>query len=109
MTNKLFVGSLAYSVTDAVLEQHFSKLGAVLSARIITDRMSGQSKGFGFVEMQTPELAQQAIKDLNGSTVEGRSIVVSEAKPQEDRPRGDFKKTNDFSQRNNNFGRKNRY
>ncbi len=82
MTNKLFVGSLPYSVSEAQLQEHFSQSGTVVSAKIITDRYSGQSKGFGFVEMSTPEEAQEAINKLNNSTLSGRTIIVSEAKPE---------------------------
>lgn len=85
MTNKLFVGKLSYSTTDSQLEQHFAQAGKVLSAKVITDRYSGQGKGFGFVEMATPEEAQKAITELNNSTLDGRTIVVAQAKPQEDR------------------------
>ena len=106
MTNKLFVGSLAYSVTDTQLQQHFLQVGNVLSAKVITDRTTGQSKGFGFVEMETPEAAQQAVSQLNGTALEGRNIIVSEARPQEDRKRNDFHRGgNDFGggRRNDNF------
>ena len=85
MTNKLFIGSLAYSLTDSQLEEHFSQAGKVLSAKVITDRATGQGKGFGFVEMATPEEAQKAIKELNGSELAGRAIVVNEARPREER------------------------
>jgi RNA recognition motif-containing protein len=83
MTNKLFIGSLAYDVTDAQLEEHFKKAGNVLSAKVIVDRTTGQGKGFGFVEMGTPEEAEKAIKELNGSALAGRDIAVKEAKPRE--------------------------
>jgi len=85
MTNKLFIGSLDYSTTDAQLEEHFAKMGKVLSAKVITDRYTGQGKGFGFVEMETTEIAKEAMNKLNGSQLNGRSIVVKEAKPQERR------------------------
>ncbi len=85
MTNKLFVGSLAYSVTDSQLEEHFSQVGKVLSAKVIVDKYTGQGKGFGFVEMETEELAKTAMDKLNGSQISDRAIVVKEAKPQEDR------------------------
>ena len=87
MGNKLYVGSLAYSVTEQKLSEIFSQHGAVSSAKIITDKYSGQSKGFGFVEMGSDEEAQKAIAALNGTQFEGRTIVVNEARPQEDRPR----------------------
>lgn len=85
MTNKLFVGSLDYSTTDSQLEEHFAAIGKVLSAKVIVDRYTGQGKGFGFVEMETEEIAKEAMNKLNGSQLNGRTIVVKEAKPQEDR------------------------
>lgn len=88
MTNKLFIGSLSYTVTDAMLLDYFAKAGKVLSAKAIIDRMTGQGKGFGFVEMSTPEEAKQAMNLLNNTELDGRTIVVKEAKPQEDRPNG---------------------
>jgi len=85
---KLYVGGLAYSVTDAELETLFGEQGKVESAVVIKDRDSGQSKGFGFVEMADDKEAQNAIKELNGKEVSGRSIVVNQARPQEDRNSG---------------------
>lgn len=85
MTNKLFVGSLDYSTTDSQLEEHFATIGKVLSAKVIVDRYTGQGKGFGFVEMETPEVAKEAMEKLDGSQLIGRSIAVKEAKPQERR------------------------
>lgn len=85
MTNKLFVGKLSYALTDSQLEEHFAQMGKVLSAKVIIDRDSGQGKGFGFVEMSTEEEAKQAMDKLNNSTLDGRTIVVSEARPQENR------------------------
>lgn len=85
MSNKLFVAGLPYSLTDSQLEEHFSKAGHVLSAKVITDRYSGQSKGFGFVEMETEEEAKKAMKELDNTNLEGRTIIVKEAKPREDR------------------------
>lgn len=85
MSTRLFVGKLSYSTTDSQLEQHFMQAGKVLSARVITDRYSGQGKGFGFVEMSTEEEAKKAIQELNNTTLDGRNIVVNEARPQEDR------------------------
>ena len=82
MTNKLFIGSLDYSATDSQLEELFAKIGKVLSAKVIVDRMTGQGKGFGFVEMATPEEAKTAMDKLNGTQLGGRSIAVKEAKPQ---------------------------
>ncbi|MEK7502437.1 MAG: RNA-binding protein [Patescibacteria group bacterium] len=87
MTNKLFVGGLSYGVTDSQLEEHFSQTGKVLSAKVIVDRYTGQGKGFGFVEMATEEEAKTAMDKLNGTQLGDRTIVVKEAKPQEDRSR----------------------
>lgn len=83
---KLYVGNLSYRVSEDQFKDYFASFGEVLSAKIITDRFTGQSKGFGFVEFADKEAAQEAIKELNGSNFEGRSIVVNEAKPMEDRP-----------------------
>jgi cold-inducible RNA-binding protein len=89
MAMKLYVGGLAYSINDGELEKLFLEQGKVISAVVIKDRDSGQSKGFGFVEMEDATEAQNAIKELNGKEVSGRSITVNEARPQEDRgPRG---------------------
>ena len=85
MAKRLFVGSLPYSATSSQLEELFSKAGKVESVNVITDKFSGQGKGFAFVEMATEEDAQKAIKELNGTDLGGRSIVVNEARPQEDR------------------------
>lgn len=86
MSKKLYVGNLAYSIGKDDLERMFSAHGKVNSAQIITDRESGTSKGFGFVEMSSDKEAQAAIAALNGKNVDGRSLVVNEARPQE--PRG---------------------
>lgn len=88
MAMKLYVGGLAYSVTDQELEKLFSEHGKVLSAVVIKDRESGQSKGFGFVEMEDLKEAQNAIKTLNGKELSGRAIMVNQARPQEDRRPG---------------------
>ncbi len=85
MAKRLFVGSLPYSTTTNQLEELFSAVGKVESVNVITDKFSGQSKGFGFVEMATEEDAQKAIQELNGKEVDGRAMVVNEARPQEDR------------------------
>ena len=95
MASKLYVGGLAYSVTEAELEELFAAQGTVVSTAVIKDRDSGQSKGFGFVEMSTEEEAQSAIKELNGKELSGRAIMVNAARPQEDRRPGggrDFRK-----------------
>lgn len=83
MGKKLYVGNLGYSVTGSDLEQLFGAHGQVESAQVITDRDSGRSKGFGFVEMSSSEEAQAAISALNGQQHEGRSLTVNEAKPKE--------------------------
>lgn len=85
MAIKLYVGSLAYSVTDDELKEFFANHGAVTSAVVIKDRDTGRSKGFGFVEMSDDEEGKSAIKELNGKDLNGRSIMVNEARPQEDR------------------------
>lgn len=82
---KLYVGGLAYSVTETELEEFFATQGKVVSAVIIKDRDSGQSKGFGFVEMDDVKDGQNAIKELSGKELSGRAIMVNEARPQEDR------------------------
>jgi RNA recognition motif-containing protein len=81
--NRLYVGNLAYSMTDASLQERFAEFGAVQSAKVLMDRDSGRSKGFGFVEMDTSDAAQAAIRGLNGKMVEGRDMVVNEARPRE--------------------------
>ena len=88
MGNKLYVGNLAYSVRDESLQQSFSQFGTVTSAKVMMDRETGRSKGFGFVEMGSDAEAQSAINGMNGQPLEGRAIVVNEARPREDRPGG---------------------
>ncbi|MGM9487794.1 RNA recognition motif domain-containing protein [Ideonella sp. YS5] len=88
MGNKLYVGNLAYSVRDDSLQQAFSEFGTVTSAKVMMDRDTGRSKGFGFVEMGSDAEAQSAINGMNGQTLEGRAIVVNEARPREERPGG---------------------
>ena len=88
MGKKLYVGNLSYDVDSSELEQLFGAHGTVQSAEIISDRMTGRSKGFGFVEMGSEEEAQAAIAALNGQEHQGRALTVNEAKPREDRPRG---------------------
>ncbi|NBO37882.1 RNA-binding protein [bacterium] len=85
---KLYVGNLAYSSTEESLAALFSQFGEVVSARIVTDRETGRSKGFGFVEMATAEAAQQSIAQLNGQQIDGRQLTVNEARPQEPRQGG---------------------
>jgi RNA recognition motif-containing protein len=88
MGNKLYVGNLAYSVRDDSLQQAFSQFGTVTSAKVMMDRETGRSKGFGFVEMGSDAEAQSAINGMNGQALEGRPLVVNEARPREDRPGG---------------------
>ncbi|MEX0587338.1 MAG: RNA-binding protein [Patescibacteria group bacterium] len=89
MAKRLFVGGLPYSVDNSKLEQMFSEVGIVSSAAVITDRETGQSKGFGFVEFEKDADADEAIKKLNDTEVDGRRIVVNVARPREERPRFD--------------------
>ncbi len=88
MSNKLYVGGLPYSITDGRLEELFSQHGSVQSARVISDKFTGRSRGFGFVEMASTEEAQKAMEALNGTEIEGRTLVVNEARPQERRQGG---------------------
>ncbi len=89
MAKKLFVGGLSYETTEDTLKEVFAEAGTVESASVIIDRMSGRSKGFGFVEMSTEEEAQKATEMFNGKEVDGRALTVNEARPMEDRPRRD--------------------
>jgi len=83
MSSKIYVGNLPYSVTDSSLKSNFAEFGGVSSARVMMDRETGVSKGFGFVEMASAEAAQAAISALHGMSVDGRAIVVSLARPRE--------------------------
>jgi RNA recognition motif-containing protein len=86
---KLFVGGLPFSTTDDELSEHFSAHGKVASAKVITDRETGRSKGFGFVEFESDDEGKAAEKALNGSDMGGRSITVNQARPREERPNRD--------------------
>src|SRR5882757_1332728 len=88
MAKRIYVGGLPYSATDADLENLFASVGTVTSAVVVTDRYTGQAKGFGFVEMSTDAEADTAINTLNGTTMGGRTLTVNEAKPREDRSGG---------------------
>ena len=88
MGNKLYVGNLAYSIRDEDLQQSFSQFGTVTSAKVMMDRDTGRSKGFGFVEMGSDAEAQSAINGMNGQPLQGRALVVNEARPREERPGG---------------------
>ena len=98
MAKKLFVGNIPYQANDDELREHFSPAGEVTSAIIIMDKMTGRSKGFGFVEMATDEMAQEAINSFNGRDFNGKTLVVNEARPFEPRaPRdGGFQRRNSF-------------
>lgn len=100
MAKKLFVGGLSWDTTDATLKQFFSQAGTVISANVITDKFTGRSRGFGFVEMSSDEEAEKAKSELNGQSLDDRNITVNEAKPQESndsRPRS-------FDRRDNSRG-----
>jgi RNA recognition motif-containing protein len=88
MEAKLYVGNLPYSARDDSLQELFAQAGSVVSASVVTDRESGRSKGFGFVEMGSPEEAEKAIQMFNGYSLDGRDLRVSIARPREERPRG---------------------
>lgn len=88
MAKRIYVGGLPYSATEEDLENLFASAGAVKEVSIITDRYTGQAKGFGFVEMDNDAEADAAISSLNGTQMGGRTLTVNEAKPREDRPRG---------------------
>lgn len=90
MSTKLYVGGLPYSSTEDTLLNHFSQAGTVTSANIIMDKMTGRSRGFGFVEMADEAGAQKAIEMFDGKDFEGRTLSVNEARPKEDRPRRSF-------------------
>lgn len=89
MATKLYVGGVAYRTTDQGLQDAFAQAGNVVSARIIMDRMTNRSRGFGFVEMATEEEAQKAIEMWHGKELDGRTLIVNEARPMEERPRED--------------------
>jgi RNA recognition motif-containing protein len=84
MAQKLFVGGLAFSTTTEGLQDFFAQAGEVVSAAVVTDRDTGRSRGFGFVEMTTPEAAQRAVADLNGRELDGRSLRIEVSKPKQD-------------------------
>lgn len=90
MSKKLYVGGISYNTSEDALKDYFSQAGTVESATIITDKISGRSKGFGFVEMSNDEEAEKAIEMFNAKEFEGRSLTVNEARPKEDRPKPSF-------------------
>ena len=105
MAKKLFVGGLSYETTEATLKEAFAQAGTVESANVITDKMSGRSKGFGFVEMSSDEEAQKAIETLNGKEIDGKNVTVNEARPMESRPRdGGFRQGFRGGDRRGGFG-----
>ena len=91
MATKLFVGKLSFNTTDDSLRDGFAQFGTVVSANVAMDRETGRSRGFGFVEMDTPEAAQKAIDMLDGKEFDGRIIAVNIARPKEDRPQSNFR------------------
>lgn len=88
MAKKLYVGGLSYNTTESTLRDKFSEAGTVESANVITDKMTGRSKGFGFVEMSTDEEAQKAVEMFNGKELDGRTVTVNEARPMQPRQGG---------------------
>ena len=109
MGSKLYVGGLPYAATETQLNTLFAAHGTVESARVIADKFTGQSRGFGFVEMSTPEEAQAAIAALNGSQMDGRSLTVNEAKPQEPRSGGGGGRFGSGGRGGNDFGNRSRF
>lgn len=104
MSQNLFIGSLAYATTDDSLRDFFAGIGGVKSAKVIMDRDSNRSKGFGFVEYEDEGNNQKAVDQLNGKELDGRAITVSLARPREDRPRRDFNGGGGSSYGDNNGG-----
>lgn len=103
MSKKLYVGNLPYSVNDEKLNEMFASFGAVTSAQVISDKFSGRSKGFGFVEFENAEEADKAAGELDGKEVEGRTIKVNEAEQRKPRERGGFRGGNDRGRGRNNW------
>ena len=109
MAKNLFVAGLPFSMTDDELRDLFTEYGTIVSAKVITDRETGRSKGFGFVEMSTDDESNNAIQGLNGKDLNGRALAVSEARPREDRPARSFNDRNDRRDSiGNNYRRSNR-
>jgi RNA recognition motif-containing protein len=90
MATKLFVGNLSFNTTEGQILDLFKQAGNVVSCELIMDKFTGKSRGFAFVQMGTQEEANKAIADLNGKEIDGRALTVNEARPREERPRGDF-------------------
>ncbi|MDR0506155.1 MAG: RNA-binding protein [Dysgonamonadaceae bacterium] len=101
----IFIAGLSFKVNDADLANLFEEYGTITSAKVITDRQTGRSKGYGFVELEDNEAGEKAIAELNGAEYDGRTISVSEAKPKEERPRREFGGNN----RGGGGARRNRY
>ncbi len=93
MATRLYVGGISYGTSEEALRKHFEQAGKVESASIIMDKMTGRSKGFGFVQMSTEEEAQNAISMFHGKELDGRNLTVNEARPMEERPRRDFNRS----------------
>ena len=108
MAKRLFVGGTPYSATDKDLEEFFSKVGKVVSAKVIVDKFTGQGKGFGFVEMDTDEEAMKAVKELNNTNFGGRTIVVNEARPMEPRDNTRFDRNRGSHDRDRGYPRQGR-
>jgi len=106
MGNKLYVGNLSFRVTSEDLQEYFGSAGAVESANVVYDRETGRSRGFGFVEMASEDAATAAISQFNGQEYDGRNMVVNEARPREDRPRGGGGNRGGYGggNRNSNYG-----
>ena len=93
MNTKLYVGNLSFDTTESDLRDQFAEAGAVTDVALMQDRMTGKSRGFAFVTMSTSEQAQKAISLFNGKSVQGRTLTVNEARPREERPRGDSQRS----------------
>jgi len=105
----IYVSNLGFNVQDEDLKALFTPYGEVTSAKIIMDKMTNQSRGFGFVEMSDDEASKKAITELDGTSADNRTIKVTEARPKEDRPRNNFRGNNDGGFNNGNSYNKNRY
>ncbi len=104
MGNKLYVGNLSFRVTSEDLQEYFGAAGPVESANVVMDRETGRSRGFGFVEMASEDAATAAISQFNGQEYDGRNMVVNEARPREDRPRGGGGNRGGYGGGRNNYG-----
>ncbi len=105
----IFVAGLSFSINDADLSELFEEYGVVTSSKVVVDRMSGRSKGYGFVEMEDDEAAKKAVAELNGAEYDGRTIAVSEARPREERPARSFNNNRGGGGGYNGGGGRNRY